>query len=410
MKKIFKYFFLTPLFFLLLLQLTPITLGADFLDILNTSINSLKDTVIFPVTGGSLGEKIGENENAKQEVAKNEITDLECPSGSQKMYSEDGKYVGCITGMLSVTRDKDNKAISGTCPGNGVLYYNKAGKLAGCIVPPTKVARAGDTLKPFDISELGKGIKPYKTIVEIPCNTKIAGGACPVADNPAGYIARLYQFGLMIVGLAALGAIIFGAARYTLSAGNFANKEDAKDQMLQAIFGLLLLLSAYLILYTINPKLVTLINPAAEPINLDTLLPPEKIEVQVPGVTPSTNTPAESSGGQIEGCARRSSSALGDFTTVNVNGEQIVSTGGAGLECKECMAGNDLADGKCNCKTGLTRRFNGMCCLPTRVVYQGTCTLCGDFKNLLPAEFNKALSDRSKEEQDEIRKICDIHY
>lgn len=110
-------------------------------------------------------------------------------------------------------------------------------------------------------SVVGATVTPYVLSVNIPCNP-IAGGTCK-GEGIAGYVARLYQFGLMIVGLIALGGLVFGALKYTLSAGNVVTQQDAKDQILAAIYGLLILLGAYLILATINPDLVNLRNPGA---------------------------------------------------------------------------------------------------------------------------------------------------
>ncbi|MDD5547926.1 MAG: hypothetical protein PHN74_03500, partial [Candidatus Pacebacteria bacterium] len=90
-------------------------------------------------------------------------------------------------------------------------------------------------------------------------------------STPAGMVARLYQVGIGIAGFLAFGAIILGALRLILSADNLADQKDAKDQMGQAIYGLLLLLGAYLILKTINPDLVNLKNPNAEPVTVDSV-------------------------------------------------------------------------------------------------------------------------------------------
>lgn len=79
----------------------------------------------------------------------------------------------------------------------------------------------------------------------------------------AEYIGGLYVYALTIVGVVALGAIIFWGVVYTLSAGMVSKKQDAVDGITQAVYGLLLLLGAYLILYTINPSLVLLREPDA---------------------------------------------------------------------------------------------------------------------------------------------------
>ena len=116
---------------------------------------------------------------------------------------------------------------------------------------------------------VGGTVHEYTMSQPIPCDPRF--GSCPSAQTPAGYIARLYQFGLMIAGLAAFGSIVYGALQYVLSAGNSSLQGDAKDQITQAILGLVLLLGAYLILYTINPNLVNLQNPMLEFIDIEAI-------------------------------------------------------------------------------------------------------------------------------------------
>lgn len=97
---------------------------------------------------------------------------------------------------------------------------------------------------------------------EFPC-TPIAGGTCPAetATSPAAYIARFYQFALMIAGMLAFGMLIYGGIKYAVSRGNTAQIADAKDIIYQTLWGVALLLGAYLILYTIDPGLVSLTDP-----------------------------------------------------------------------------------------------------------------------------------------------------
>lgn len=100
----------------------------------------------------------------------------------------------------------------------------------------------------------------------IPCQStsltgQCAGGSGTDISDPATYVARIYQFGLLAAGITALGAMVFGATKYILSAGNVFDQGEAKNQILSAIYGVLLLLGAYLILNTINPDLVKLKNP-----------------------------------------------------------------------------------------------------------------------------------------------------
>ncbi len=76
--------------------------------------------------------------------------------------------------------------------------------------------------------------------------------------TPAGIVANLYNFGLSIAGVLAFGAIVYGAIKYTVSAGNPSQQSEAKEWITQALWGLLLLAGAYLILNTINPRITKL--------------------------------------------------------------------------------------------------------------------------------------------------------
>jgi uncharacterized membrane protein len=75
------------------------------------------------------------------------------------------------------------------------------------------------------------------------------------------YIARMYQIGFAIVGVAAFFSIILGGLQYTVSAGNPSKMEDAKDRIRSAIYGVVLLLMSWIILNTINPRIIQLGKP-----------------------------------------------------------------------------------------------------------------------------------------------------
>lgn len=70
------------------------------------------------------------------------------------------------------------------------------------------------------------------------------------------YVKYLFNFSIIIAGIIAFGVIIFGGVKWLTSAGSPAQASDAKDQALAGILGLVVLLSSYLILTTINPQLV----------------------------------------------------------------------------------------------------------------------------------------------------------
>jgi len=93
-----------------------------------------------------------------------------------------------------------------------------------------------------------------------PCSSPTAAGC-----NPGNYINGFYQFALMIGGLLAFGAVVFGGVKYITAAGNPSGQSEGKAWIESALLGLLLLVGAYLILNTINPNLTHLDLPTLQP-------------------------------------------------------------------------------------------------------------------------------------------------
>ena len=82
-----------------------------------------------------------------------------------------------------------------------------------------------------------------------------------VATNPDGettaskYLKGIFSFTIAIAGGIAVLMIIYGGIKY-MSTDAFSGKDEAKGIIESAIWGLVLTIGAWLILYTINPKLV----------------------------------------------------------------------------------------------------------------------------------------------------------
>ncbi|OGZ52583.1 MAG: hypothetical protein A3B25_03950 [Candidatus Ryanbacteria bacterium RIFCSPLOWO2_01_FULL_48_26] len=74
--------------------------------------------------------------------------------------------------------------------------------------------------------------------------------------SPLVFVQQFYNFGLMMGGLLAFAAIVYGGIKYTFAAGNPSGQSEGKEWVKGALLGLLLLAAAYLILETINPSLV----------------------------------------------------------------------------------------------------------------------------------------------------------
>lgn len=72
-------------------------------------------------------------------------------------------------------------------------------------------------------------------------------------------IARLYVWGLGFVGVSAMLVFIYGGVRYMVAGDR--DPSEAKKAMTNAVIGLVVALLSWLILFTINPDLVTNLIP-----------------------------------------------------------------------------------------------------------------------------------------------------
>ncbi len=82
------------------------------------------------------------------------------------------------------------------------------------------------------------------------------------------YVKYLFNLAIWIAGIITLGVLIYGGIRYLTSTGKPESMVSAKDQITGAFFGLLLLLSSYLVLSILNPELIVLKIPKPEPIKV----------------------------------------------------------------------------------------------------------------------------------------------
>ncbi|MCP6718456.1 MAG: pilin [Patescibacteria group bacterium] len=71
-------------------------------------------------------------------------------------------------------------------------------------------------------------------------------------------VAWLYYFIISVSGFAAFAMLVRGGFMWLSSAGNPSVLGEAKDIISSAIFGLIIILTSFLILQVINPELTTL--------------------------------------------------------------------------------------------------------------------------------------------------------
>ncbi|MBI2624727.1 MAG: hypothetical protein HYW70_00045 [Candidatus Nealsonbacteria bacterium] len=74
-------------------------------------------------------------------------------------------------------------------------------------------------------------------------------------------VAWLYYGIIAIAGLASFFIMVSGGFQYLTSAGNPSSMGEAKDKIMNAVLGLILIFASYIILKAINPDLVFLKLP-----------------------------------------------------------------------------------------------------------------------------------------------------
>src|SRR3989338_5572122 len=89
----------------------------------------------------------------------------------------------------------------------------------------------------------------------------VINGTGPGA-SPASFVNYLVVFAIAFVGFAAVVGIIWGGITYLTAAGNASKASDGTERIKSSVLGLVLVLAAIAILYTINPSLTILRNPA----------------------------------------------------------------------------------------------------------------------------------------------------
>ncbi len=72
----------------------------------------------------------------------------------------------------------------------------------------------------------------------------------------SGYLETVFAFGVSLAGIMAVTMIVIGGIQYVTAYGNPGMIGSAKERITQALLGLLLVVGAWLILYTINPDLI----------------------------------------------------------------------------------------------------------------------------------------------------------
>jgi len=81
------------------------------------------------------------------------------------------------------------------------------------------------------------------------------------SDNPFIYLKYFFSFIILISGIIGFLVLVVAGIRYLTSLGKPEKLQKAKKQLTSAFLGIILLLGSYIILYTINPNLVSFKEP-----------------------------------------------------------------------------------------------------------------------------------------------------
>src|SRR3989344_5938160 len=148
----------------------------------------------------------------------------------------------------------------------------------------------------------------YTLLEKIPGAETISGSDLP------HYIENIYRVALIIIVLSAVLMLSIGGFMYLTSAGNTAAMGTAKGVIFDSIIGLVIALTAYLLLYVINPDLVNITINGLSPTSVPGAPPPapgaawpndkperDALEAAAPGKF-DYNNPNCATEGQAAGC------------------------------------------------------------------------------------------------------------
>lgn len=97
----------------------------------------------------------------------------------------------------------------------------------------------------------------------------IPGTDVDLSKDFPSYVMAIYKFSIWTVGIAALLMVTIGGFMYFTAAGNTSNLGKAKTVITDALLGVVLALTAWLLLNTINPDLTRIDLSSLESIKID---------------------------------------------------------------------------------------------------------------------------------------------
>lgn len=117
---------------------------------------------------------------------------------------------------------------------------------------------------PFLICQVVLAAYDYTPMQAIP------GTSINSSKDFPNYVIAIYRFFIWTVGIAALFMVSIGGFMYFGAAGNTSRLEKAKTVITDALLGVIMVLTAWLLLNTINPDLTTIDLQSLESMKTET--------------------------------------------------------------------------------------------------------------------------------------------
>lgn len=112
---------------------------------------------------------------------------------------------------------------------------------------------------------LSTALAPITTLAAIPLEVGI--GSTSSVNDFGEYLNGVYTFITSSIGIIAAVMIMFNGMRWVTAGGNSENISVARGGITNAIIGLIIALTSYVLLYAINPALVSTATPTVASIN-----------------------------------------------------------------------------------------------------------------------------------------------
>lgn len=127
-------------------------------------------------------------------------------------------------------------------------------------------------------------IKTEIVIPSSPLEQGVSDAAIGTVHGLADYIGRIYNFAISVVGLVAATMMMIGGFQYLTAGGDAGRLSAAKSRIGNAVIGLVLALSSYALLKSLNPDLVSLKSLSLSEVSTKTIALPWCDELTAKGI------------------------------------------------------------------------------------------------------------------------------